>query len=104
MRSGRWPLEADIDSGRFQRDLGFLETFDLCNPDRLRVADHMIVGDDVAVRRDHEAAAGADFNAIQIDTSLDAEFLDFRVNAADDSDEDCRVGWRFRALSERGDR
>src|SRR6516225_10553504 len=104
MHSGCFRLKADINSRRLKRDLGFLKTLDLCDPDRFRVAHDVIVGDHIAVRRDHEATAGADFNAIQIDASLDAEFLDFGVNAADDPDEDCSVGGRFRALRKRRDR
>jgi hypothetical protein len=78
-----------------------LEPFDPCDQDRLGIVHDVIVGDHVAERRDHKAAAGSNLDAIQIDGSFRTELLDLGVNAADDPDEDCCIGRRLRALSER---
>jgi hypothetical protein len=59
---------------------------------------HVIVGQHVAMRRNHKSAAGADFNVVHVDGSLDTCFLDFGVDAADKANEDRRVGGRFGAL------
>jgi hypothetical protein len=58
----------------------------------------VIVRDDVSERRDHESAAGRDFDAFYIDGSLDASFLDVGMQATDESNVNCGIGRRLCAL------
>jgi hypothetical protein len=72
------------------------------NPSRqqelLAAGDDVIVRDDVSKRRDHESAAGRDFDAFHVDGSLDASFLDVGMQAADQSNVHCGIGRRLGAL------
>ena len=96
VRRERSLWKADVDSRNLRRDL------DVLDPSRqqelLTAGDHVIVRDDVSERRDHESAAGRDFDAFYIDGSLDASFLDVGMQAADESNVHCGIGRRLCAL------
>ena len=96
VRRERSLWKADVDSRNLGRDL------DVLNPprqqERLTAGDDVIVRDEVSERRDHESAAGRDFDAIHIDGSLDASFLDVGMQAADESNVHCGIGGRLCAL------
>ena len=62
----------------------------------------MLVGEHIAVRRDHEAAAGPDFDALEVCGLIRrAGFFELRVDAANQPNEHRRVGRRGSPLRRR---